>query len=1341
MDRSNNNNFNKPKSFGNNNINNNKNNNNNSNQINKGRLTYPFTIPTSTTTTTTTTTTTPSKGNFNSNNNNRTTTKRDDSRALSSLNKLGIKTLSSNDVETRVINRINKDILHTELKELQANLKKITDDVTAVEIFLDNNNEEDINDKNLNMSDDERNSLLVLVNLKKKKLSELNAEQKRISGLITKKQLEIREAYDKKIAEQKVQAKKPASTPQPSLLDRALFGGGLSNETERDRLIRTGKITPFANLPSSTPNAPRKTIFLEEEPVDPDTTNKSKSTTTTTTTTAGKGKSTGPNRFDKTKAKKQQKKLSVREKKRQLKMKQYSKPRHKVERKQEFYDDLSLQNEDGDIEDFESFGEDSDLENNNNNNIIRSKRKNSNSIVNNNNVGGENEEEEPIDIEIEDEENESSNEGNDDDPDYEEEEGEEENSNSEEELLGKKRKYTPQIDVHKETWKDDGVEENYQTRLREWKKKKLKESGRRSRQKRKMNELQHLQEEVPQPIESVVMDEEDEDQISKNLDDPTNLNLDTTTTPPQTNGGQDEDSDYDDDELGEDFELEGNLKIPYEIYHKLFEYQVTCVRWLWELHQQEAGGIVGDEMGLGKTIQIIAFLASLHNSKLLGGPALIVAPATLLSNWVKEFHKWWPPFRVGLYHSSGTNRDDILDTIASKGHILLTTFESVRINQEELLKHHWEYIILDEGHKIRNPDSEVTLSIKQFQTSHRIILSGSPIQNRLTELWSLFDFVFPGKLGTLPIFQAQFSVPIGLGGFSNATPVQVQTAYKCAVALRDLISPYMLRRVKSDVLQSLPSKNEQILMCPLTPFQEKLYLEFLDSNDARSVLEGRKNLLYAIDILKKICNHPDILHKDEDDDDRPVDYGNIERSSKLKVVEQILPIWKRQGDKVLLFCQTRQMLDIIEDFVCNHTKYQYRRMDGTTSVKNRQTLVEEFNLDPNLFIFLLTTKVGGLGLNLTGANRVILYDPDWNPSTDTQARERVYRIGQTKVVTIYRLVTSGTIEEKIYHRQIYKQFLTNKILKDPRQKRFFKTRHFKDLLTYSKVEKGSETGDIFSGSNSEILPEHLRKDDDGSEEPSKKKKKTTNEGEEEEEEDIQKDSSKQDDDSYILKCLFEKEGLSSALKHDIIMDQSAPELSILEKEAEKIATKAVKILKQSREQIEKNRAQFIPTWTGKFGSGGAPSIVKDKIDGVPSSGGGRFGNKSKLASTQQTNTSSSSMEISTNTLNNRSSNDDNNNNSNGSKYSSSKILTMLNEEEEQNASDMFGGIKPNEIIENIFNFIVSKGGSVTTQAIINNFSLDITEEQAPLFRSLLKSVAEFNKASKRWSIRPEFLLR
>lgn len=555
-------------------------------------------------------------------------------------------------------------------------------------------------------------------------------------------------------------------------------------------------------------------------------------------------------------------------------------------------------------------------------------------------------------------------------------------------------------------------------------------------------------------------------------------------------------------------DVDDEFRVPKEIWNKLYRYQQTGVRWLWELHRQGCGGIVGDEMGLGKTIQTIAFLAGLRHSRLhipgdsfTGlGPVLLVCPTTVMHQWVREFHSWCPPLRVAILHESGSfagNKESLVKQITKENGVLVTSYACVTKLSGSLLKHDWHYVILDEGHKIRNPDAQTTLACKQFRTPHRLILSGSPIQNNLRELWSLLDFVFPGKLGTLPVFMQEFAVPITQGGYSNASDVQVQTAYRCATALRDTIKPYLLRRMKEDVRTNLqlPNKNEQVLFCRLTDHQRELYQQYLDSADVASILVGRLQVFVGLINLRKICNHPDLydggpkVFADTDISTLPPEmrYGFPGRSAKMAVVESLLRLWKKQNHRVLLFTQSRQMLIILERFVQDQG-YNYMVMTGATPIASRQPAINKFNADPSVFVFLLTTRVGGLGVNLTGADRVVIYDPDWNPSTDTQARERAWRIGQRRDVTIYRLLTAGTIEEKIYHRQIFKQFLTNRVLKDPKQRRFFKTNDLYELFTLADdgKKKRTETSAIFAGTGSDIRLTKKKKDKTpGGESPSK----------------------------------------------------------------------------------------------------------------------------------------------------------------------------------------------------------------------------------------------------------------
>ncbi|CCF58731.1 hypothetical protein KAFR_0F01350 [Kazachstania africana CBS 2517] len=787
-----------------------------------------------------------------------------------------------------------------------------------------------------------------------------------------------------------------------------------------------------------------------------------------------------------------------------------------------------------------------------------------------------------------------------------------------------------------------------------------------------------------------------------------------------------------------DARLNELFKIPGEIYSLLFGYQKTCVQWLYELFQQQSGGIIGDEMGLGKTIQVIAFVASLHHSGLLNGPVLIVCPATVMKQWVNELHHWWPPLRAIILHAIGSgmsmkkkltedeleqillrstpdefsyndfqksskakyalesdmNLVSLIDKVVNNGHILITTYVGLRIHSDKLLKINWAYAILDEGHKIRNPNSEIAITCKKLKTRNRIILSGTPIQNNLNELWSLFDFILPGKLGTLPVFQQQFVMPINMGGYANASNIQVQTGYKCAVTLRDIISPYLLRRVKSDVAKDLPHKKEMVLFCKLTQYQRNKYIEFLNSKELSEIKGGKRHVLYGIDILRKICNHPDILDKDKLEDD--VSYGNPKRSGKMQVVKQLLLLWKDEGHKTLLFTQSRQMLDILEQFISykdpEMENINYLRMDGTTNISKRQELVDRFN-NENYDLFLLTTRVGGLGVNLTGANRIIIFDPDWNPSTDMQARERAWRIGQKREVSIYRLMVSGSIEEKIYHRQIFKQFLTNKILSDPKQKRFFKMNELHDLFSL-----GGDDGVL-----NERLTEEVQKHT-----ANLKNSKTTESDDLEQVVQIQgvsklegfysgkeqKEASKNEDDRLIEGLLGGESNLENAKTHEDMVTshmKSASTSNLITKEANKVAAAALDALRKSRKSTRKYEIGT-PTWTGKFGSAGKINKSKGKL-------------RKQLGSSQ--------------------------------------ILANIKRVQQGSAAqnDALAKININrELLERIQVHLNKQIGFFSSSVnIIENIGLKLSEEEDVIkARALLKTVATFHKEKRGWILNEEF---
>ncbi|XP_045521042.1 DNA excision repair protein ERCC-6-like [Pieris brassicae] len=544
-------------------------------------------------------------------------------------------------------------------------------------------------------------------------------------------------------------------------------------------------------------------------------------------------------------------------------------------------------------------------------------------------------------------------------------------------------------------------------------------------------------------------------------------------------------------------ELQNGLCVPKYIWKQLYKYQRVGVKWLWELHQSQSGGLLGDEMGLGKTVQIIAFLSALANTNRGSheglGPSIIVAPATVIFQWVSHFHFWSPPLRVSVLHQAGShcgNHHKLIRNLFESHGVLLITYAGLVKYAKDLQSRKWQYIILDEGHKIRNPETQVSKFVRKFDTPHKLLITGSPMQNSLQELWSLFDFMRPGLLGTHSAFMEHFAVPITQGGYANATEMQEATALEIAKALKAIITPYMLRRTKAEVQEHihLPEKNEQVLFCALSHEQRDLYMGYLMSGTVRSILDKdnkfgdplRARILVGLSTLRKICNHPDIYLYDALDEAQEINeetFGHWKRSGKMSVVHSLLKIWQKQGHRSLIFTQSRAMLCILEQHLQSH-QFKYLRMDGSVGVSHRQSLIKTFNENAEYLVFLATTRVGGLGINLTGADRVIIYDPDWNPATDNQAKERAWRIGQERDVTVYRLLSAGTIEEKIYQRQIFKNFLSNRILIDPNQKNVLTTSTLQGLFTLEDLncDGDTETASLFKHTKITINDKTKEKD-------------------------------------------------------------------------------------------------------------------------------------------------------------------------------------------------------------------------------------------------------------------------
>ncbi|XP_043696485.1 protein CHROMATIN REMODELING 24 isoform X2 [Telopea speciosissima] len=534
-------------------------------------------------------------------------------------------------------------------------------------------------------------------------------------------------------------------------------------------------------------------------------------------------------------------------------------------------------------------------------------------------------------------------------------------------------------------------------------------------------------------------------------------------------------------------------RLPGKIASMLYTHQRDGLKWLWSLHCRGTGGILGDDMGLGKTMQMCSFLAGLFHSCLIKR-ALVVAPKTLLSHWIKELSL------VGLgdktkdyFGTSVKARQYELQYILQDKGVLLTTYDIVRNNfkalrgdccsdDEDTMT--WDYIILDEGHLIKNPGTQRAKSLLEIPSAHRIIISGTPLQNNLKELWALFSFCCPELLGDKIEFKYRYEAPILRGNDKNAFDREKRISSAVAQELRQRIEPFFLRRLKSEVFLAnnteksakLSKKNELIVWLRLTQCQRQLYEAFLNSELVLSAFDGSP--LAALTILKKICDHPFMLTKRAAEDIlegmdsmlNQEELGVVERialhltnvtdgadsrkmnnnvSCKISFIESLLDNLIAEGHCVLIFSQTRKMLNLIQESIISKG-YDFLRIDGTTKATDREKIVNDFQEGKGAPIFLLTSQVGGLGLTLTKADRVIVVDPAWNPSTDNQSVDRAYRIGQKKDVLVYRLMTCGTIEEKIYRMQVFKGGLFRTATECKEQTRYFSRQDLRELFSLPK---------------------------------------------------------------------------------------------------------------------------------------------------------------------------------------------------------------------------------------------------------------------------------------------------
>ncbi len=581
--------------------------------------------------------------------------------------------------------------------------------------------------------------------------------------------------------------------------------------------------------------------------------------------------------------------------------------------------------------------------------------------------------------------------------------------------------------------------------------------------------------------------------------------------------GNDDDLDDDDDD---DLNLEESVKnesnyvsiatTPPFIHGSMRDYQLEGLTWMVNLQSNGMGGILADEMGLGKTLQSISLLGYMKHCRGVSGPHIVVCPKSTLSNWLNEFNRWCPSLRTIKLHGDVDERGEIIsehlvpgrDENARTFDVLVTSYEIAIIERASLSKIPWVYLVLDEAHRVKNEASKLSEVLRTLSVQHRLLLTGTPLQNNLHELWALLNFLLPEIFSSSDQFDEWFDLGSG----------DEDAKHNMVTQLHKILKPFMLRRLKKDVATTLPPKKETLLFVGMSEMQREIYRRLLErdlnaliscfqeeaqpesatpeilgstrsqsatsSSSSQQYLakkqrEGKKETIRLLNIvvqLRKATNHPYLFDGIEDRSLPPLGEHLIQNCGKLALLNKLLPKLKLQESRCLIFCQMTRMLDILEDF-CRIRDYSYCRIDGQTSYEDRENSIADFNA-PNSekFIFLLSTRAGGLGINLATADTVILYDSDWNPQVDLQAQDRAHRIGQKKPVHVYRLVTEGTVEEKIIERAETKLRLDAVIIQQGRLLEQQKKAPSKEEMM-SMIRFGAEQ--IFRSSGSTITEEDI----------------------------------------------------------------------------------------------------------------------------------------------------------------------------------------------------------------------------------------------------------------------------
>ncbi|XP_065211237.1 chromatin-remodeling complex ATPase chain Iswi [Planococcus citri] len=501
---------------------------------------------------------------------------------------------------------------------------------------------------------------------------------------------------------------------------------------------------------------------------------------------------------------------------------------------------------------------------------------------------------------------------------------------------------------------------------------------------------------------------------------------------------------------------------PYYIKNgEMRDYQVRGLNWMISLYENGINGILADEMGLGKTLQTISLLGYLKHYRSINGPHMVIAPKSTLKNWVNEFQKWCPSVVAVCLIGDQETRSALVRDVLLPGNwdVCITSYEMVIKEKSVFKKFNWRYMVIDEAHRIKNEKSKLSEIVREFRTANRLLLTGTPLQNNLHELWALLNFLLPDVFNSSEDFDEWFNT----NDFVDNSLVE---------RLHAVLRPFLLRRLKSEVEKKLKPKKEVKVYVGLSKMQREWYTKVLMKdidivNGAGRVEKMRlQNILMQ---LRKCTNHPYLFDGAEPGPPYTTDEHLVYNCGKMVILDKLLPRLQEQGSRVLLFSQMTRMLDILEDYFF-WRGYKYCRLDGGTSHDDRQRQIDEFNA-PNSekFIFILSTRAGGLGINLATADVVVIYDSDWNPQMDLQAMDRAHRIGQKKQVKVFRLITENTVEEKIVERAEVKLRLDKLVIQQGRLVDNKSALNKDDMLNI--IRHGANH--VFASKDSEITDEDI----------------------------------------------------------------------------------------------------------------------------------------------------------------------------------------------------------------------------------------------------------------------------